>query len=231
MVDDRKTGPCISLCLRLWQCECVQQLEATFLRIEYSRVADSAIKRVRVRTLEVQNFARLLATLLRWWLARFPTNDIFLRLYLNVLRGEKQRIKEKRNTGKEETRVICYSPEWLCETAIDATVWKDDRVAVLDHHGPKWPTHHVTVLFSRIAKSTGESSHIRAYFTIANWNLSFMWTTLLCNIEWHNYYDDGCTLESMSFDDIKRRTVTEPNGLVFKVRYTLVHTVWVWVFF
>lgn len=41
--------------------------------------------------------------------------------------------------------------------AADVTARNDDRVAASEHHGPEWPTHHVTVLFSRIAKSTGES--------------------------------------------------------------------------
>lgn len=78
--------------------------------------------------------------------------------------NKKQRKKLRKGYAQETKQKWYLLSEWLGETATDARkAWKDDRVAAPDHHGPEWPTHHVTVLFSRITKSTGEFSMFRAY--------------------------------------------------------------------
>lgn len=69
------------------------------------------------------------------------------------------RAGEKKEKKKEKERKCDGIREVTARgTANAADFWNDDRVAVPDHHGPERPTHHVTVLFPRIAKSTGERS-------------------------------------------------------------------------
>lgn len=110
-----------------------------------------------------------------------PTGTIIsARFYLSRrVTWWKNKIKERRK--KQKCSDTCF--EWLGETATDATVWKDDRVAAPDHHGPEWPTQHVTVLFSRITKSTGESSSFRVNSFFKTLSTSFVfWYNRVINV-------------------------------------------------
>lgn len=158
VVEDRKTGPPAShKCLRLWQCECIYE------RRPPSESGTGQCNKTGASFI-VKNFLPSFFFFFCFAFSDFLWFSDRRRFYLSRrVTWWKNKIKKRR----KETKVIRYLFRVrLGETATDATtVWKDDRVAAPDHHGPEWPTQHVTVLFSRIAKSTGEpSSSFRVQF-------------------------------------------------------------------
>lgn len=80
-------------------------------------------------------------------------------------------VKKKKKQKCETTA------KWLCQTVYGD--WNDDRVAVPDHHGPERPTHHVTVLLPKIAKSTGKRT-IKHLFWKSNVSPVFLIYRYIC---------------------------------------------------